>query len=82
MDHDSSALGDLLEVLPSIKEHHAHTSKLYALLKQVARREVERLFGSDSTHAGKLGPIGELFRIIRWALLTRSIYSISMNSSF
>lgn len=54
----SPILDGLLAALPTICQEHAPSSQVYALLKQVARREIEGLFQSDA--AGPFGPFGEL----------------------
>jgi FkbM family methyltransferase len=54
----SPILDGLLAALPACAEQHGPHSDLHALLKQVARREVEALFRRDAAHA--FGPFGEL----------------------
>jgi FkbM family methyltransferase len=56
----SSVLGDLLVALSSVNDHHAPTTPLFALLKQVARKEVEALFDGASPTAQLFKPFGEL----------------------
>lgn len=55
----SRILDDLLRTLPAVRDQHAPSSDLYALLKQVARKEVESLFRSGEEARG-FGPFGEL----------------------
>jgi FkbM family methyltransferase len=56
----SEMLEKLLAALPSVRDHHAPTSKLYTLLKQVARREVEYLFSGHDTKVRGFNPFGRL----------------------
>jgi len=56
----SRILDDLLHTLPGVRDQHAPTSPLYTLLKQVARREVEGLFLSETAAGRGFGPFGEL----------------------
>ncbi|HEV3022357.1 MAG TPA: hypothetical protein VGX76_07810, partial [Pirellulales bacterium] len=61
MPHSHSPILDgLLRALPTVHEGHLPASELYALLKQVARREVEAMFRSDSAATRPFGPFGEL----------------------
>lgn len=55
----SPILDSLISVLPSIRDRHAPSGRLYALLKQVARREIEGLFQAEMPDA-RFGPFGEL----------------------
>jgi len=55
----SPMLEDLLLSLPSIREHHAPDTRLYGLLKQVARREIEDLFTGDAAEV-EFAPFGLL----------------------
>lgn len=55
-----SILGSLLEALPSLGSHFEPRSKVYALFKQVARREVENLFSDEKPDAREFGPFGKL----------------------
>lgn len=58
---DSSPMLDLLlTTLPTVSEHHSTTCALYALLKQVARREVVELFSSTDPMPRGFGPLGQL----------------------
>jgi len=56
----NSILESLLLALPSLSDHHAPGSNVYALLKQVARREVENLFYEHNPVAKEFKPFGEL----------------------
>jgi FkbM family methyltransferase len=61
--HDMSStsiLESLFLVLPSLSNHHAPESKVYNLLKQVARREVKMLFYTQDIQGRKFKPFGEL----------------------
>jgi len=53
-------LEGLLAALPSVWQHHAPTTPLYAVLKQAARREVEHLFSASVLDPKPFGPFGEL----------------------
>lgn len=56
----SVLLDALLQCLPAVWNHHAPSTKLHALLKQVARREVEKLFSSSGEKARELKPFGAI----------------------
>ena len=56
----NSILDDLFLALPLLGSHYNTGSKVYALLKQVAHREVEDLFSDDEPKAKKFGPFGKL----------------------
>lgn len=56
----SSIMESLFLALPSLIQHHASCSEAYALLKQVARREVENLFACEKPVASEFGPFGKL----------------------
>lgn len=56
----SSILESLFLALPSLRHMHAPGSKVYALLKQVARREVENLFFEREPQIREFQPFGEL----------------------
>jgi FkbM family methyltransferase len=56
---NSSLLDGLLGALPETRSLHAPSAELYALLKQVARREIEGLFRQGDSARG-FGPFGEL----------------------
>lgn len=56
----TSILESLFLALPSLSRLHAHGSKLYDLLKQVARREVESLFSEVEPKVREFKPFGEL----------------------
>ena len=58
--NSNSIFDTLLLALPSLTDHHAPSSKVYAFLKQVARREVEGLFSDQTPQAREIKPIGEL----------------------
>lgn len=59
-DTGSSILNSLFEELPRLDSHYAPGTKVYARLKQKARREVERLFSSEEPVAREFGPFGSL----------------------
>ena len=55
------ALRDIIQVLPSIKEHHAPSDALHQLLKRIARSDAEGLFGSlAGPWPVDLGPFGKI----------------------
>lgn len=56
----SSTLEDLIKVIPEIIDHHSPKSQLYALLKNIARKEVESLFSSSESKSVNFGPFGNL----------------------
>lgn len=56
----SYILEDLIMVIPKIIDHHSPKSQLYALLKKIARKEVEGLFSSSETNPVQFGPFGNL----------------------
>ena len=56
----ASILESLFLALPTMREHHSPNSKAYALLKQVAHREVERLFYNVEPSFREFRPFGEL----------------------
>lgn len=51
---------NLFLALPELKNHHAPGSRVYNLLKQVVRKEVERLFNEQETNAKEFKPFGNL----------------------
>lgn len=55
-----SVTENLLLCLPSVRNHHAPSSKLYVVLKQVARTEVERLFSDQGENVREFKPFGDL----------------------
>ncbi len=55
---NSPILDGLLSALPTVRDLHGSNSELYALLTQVARREIEELFHADALPQG-FGPFGE-----------------------
>ncbi len=55
-----SILENLFLTLPSLSNQHAPGSKVYALLKQVARREIESLFYNQEPSTREFKPFGEL----------------------
>ena len=59
MEH-SLILDGLLGALPALRAQHSPASAPYALLKRVARREVESLFHSADETAHGFGPFGRL----------------------
>ena len=56
----TSILESLFLTLPSLSSLHAHDSRIYDLLKQVARQEVENLFSDAKAKAKEFKPFGEL----------------------
>ena len=56
----SFILEDLIMIIPEIIDHHSPKSQLYALLKKIARKEVERLFNSSESKPVLFGPFGSL----------------------
>ena len=56
----SSILESLFLALPSLSTQHAPGSEAYALLKQVARREVENLFYEPGPKVKEFKPFGKL----------------------
>lgn len=59
-NESSSILESLFLALPSLKHLHAPGSKVYTLLKQVARREIEYLFSEREPKFREFQPFGEL----------------------
>jgi len=55
-----SILGSLFSALPALSGQHAPGSKVYMLLKEVARREVESLFSDDKPEVRDFKPFGEM----------------------
>jgi FkbM family methyltransferase len=54
-------LTELIQLLPSIKEHHAPSDALHLLLKKIARTEAERIFGaSGKSRPVDLGAFGKI----------------------
>lgn len=51
---------ELLSALPSVSAHHSPGSKLYALLKAMARVEVQTLFSDAEASAREFGPFGKV----------------------
>jgi len=57
----ASILTDLIQIVPSISQHHAHGDALYQLLKKIARKEAEHVFGASSKlRAVDFGPFGKI----------------------
>lgn len=56
----SSLLENLFLALPPLHNQHAPGSKVYILLKQVARREVEQLFSNRDIQTREFQPFGDL----------------------
>lgn len=50
----------LILSLPLVIDHHAHSTKLYTLLKQVSRKEIEGLFADKEPQYVRFKPFGEL----------------------
>ncbi|MEW6329828.1 MAG: FkbM family methyltransferase [Pseudomonadota bacterium] len=60
MKSDPSIMGNLFASLPSVSSQHARTTALYALLKTVARNEIESQFADTDGKAKAFGPFGEI----------------------
>ena len=60
MSSTFSILESLFLALPLLSNQHAPGSKVYALLKQIARREVENLFSEHDSKVKEFKPFGEL----------------------
>lgn len=56
----SKILEDLLLAIPDVAGQLVHGSKLYSLLKSIARREVEMLFSGKDTTGVNFQPFGKL----------------------
>lgn len=56
----SNVYEKLFQALPVIRSQHAPTTELYALLKQVARNQVEELFSGQDSVPREFKPFGEL----------------------
>jgi FkbM family methyltransferase len=57
----SSILAELIQIAPSISQHHAPNDPLHQLLKKIARFEAERLFGPLSKpRPVDFGPFGKI----------------------
>jgi FkbM family methyltransferase len=56
----SNVLETFFSALPSVVEHHAHDTKLYALLKEVVQQEIQTLFQNNTGDYANFGPFGEL----------------------
>jgi FkbM family methyltransferase len=58
---NSSILTDLIQIAPSISEHHAPSDTLHQLLKKIARAEARHIFGSPSkAQSLDLGSFGKI----------------------
>jgi FkbM family methyltransferase len=57
---DLTNIDEVLEVLPTIRGWHAPSSKLYQLLKKIARQDIARAFEESRSMKHELGPFGEL----------------------
>lgn len=53
-------LGELLGLLPSLRDRHAPTDPVHRWVKRVARREVEARFADPTPDAHAFGPFGPL----------------------
>lgn len=51
---------ELFDVLPEIRSQHAPNSQLYALLKIVARNQIETLFSGQDSEPKEFAPFGRL----------------------
>lgn len=56
----ASSLGNLLAVLPALRDHHAPGDKVYQFIKTMARRDIERLFGERSLGPIDMGALGSI----------------------
>ena len=56
----SSILEDLVLSLPLVTDHHAPGTQLYKLFKQVARKEIDKLFSEKETQIVDFKPFGEV----------------------
>jgi FkbM family methyltransferase len=56
----TALLGELLELLPSLRALHAPGSAFYRFLKRVARQQIEQTFASTEPAAHEVGPFGPL----------------------
>jgi FkbM family methyltransferase len=57
---EPSVLESLIRALPSLKDQHSPTTEAYALLKRVARQEIEARFAGNDETTQDFGPIGKL----------------------
>lgn len=60
MPASTSILSDILEMLPTIKDQHARTSKTYTFLEKMAKPAVQELFQDDSKEKKPFAPFGAL----------------------
>lgn len=60
MDAKREYIGDVLQFLPDIREHHAPDSKLYNFLRKIVRDEVEELFSTPEPIARPFGEFGQI----------------------
>jgi len=60
LNKGSGILNDLFAVLPEVSGYHAPAAPLYNLLKDVARKEIERLFCEKKGRNVEFGPFGKL----------------------
>jgi FkbM family methyltransferase len=56
----ATILEHLLELLPTIRDHHKRNDCLYDFLKMVARQEVEKKFADREPKPKTFGPFGEI----------------------
>jgi FkbM family methyltransferase len=56
----ATVLDQLFEAIPPLREFHAPTSSVYALLRMVARKEVRELFAGEEGAEQPFGPFGNL----------------------
>lgn len=57
---ESSILSKMIVALPDLRQHHAPTSEVYAMLEAVARKEVEATFAGETAEPKEFGPYGQL----------------------
>jgi FkbM family methyltransferase len=57
---DTSILSQMIAALPDLREFHAPTNSVYALLRDVVRREVVDTFSTEAAEPKAFGPFGDL----------------------
>lgn len=57
---DTSILSQTITALPDLREFHAPTNPVYALLRDVVRREVGESFAAEAAGPKAFGPFGDL----------------------
>jgi FkbM family methyltransferase len=56
----SQLIGDLINLIPAIRDHHAPDTALYHFLKTVAHQEAQRAFAAPTPQPVPFGPFGDL----------------------